>query len=261
MAIQIPGVGVPPPPGAARDYTLRDLELWNALLAQATIPIQIPTTAAGIQLLNRACLVDGWVLRETTGTGPALVEFFDGTGTGGTIAGEQFIPSSSSVLGGFSDTDVDASSSGGAQANNVTLPGAVGATTFITGFEITGDGATGASIITITVTGILGGTKTYFLNIPAGATVATTQMFVEYSRPIPASATNTAIVVNVPSFGAGNTNAAVTAHGFQRTIGSAGTALGQSVSGPGGIGLQMFKNGVFMNVIAGSVRGVLWVKA
>jgi hypothetical protein len=32
--------------------------------------------------------------------------------------------------------------------------------------------------------------------------------------PVPATAVNTAIVVTVPSLGAGNTNAAVTAFGF-----------------------------------------------
>lgn len=121
-----------------------------------------------------------------------------------------------------SDVDVDASSANPAAANNVTLPGAAGATTYITGFEITGDGATAGSIIAITVTGILGGTKTYYLTIPIGAAAAVTPLQIQFSRPIPASALNTAITVNVPSFGLGNTNAAATAHGFQRTITPAG---------------------------------------
>lgn len=127
-------------------------------------------------------------------------------------------PTAGAAQGGAAavQTDVDASSANPAAANNVTLPGLAGATTYITGFEITGDGATAGSIIAITVTGILGGTKTYYLTVPLGLTAAITPLLVEFVRPIPASGLNTAIVVNVPSFGAGNTNAAVTAHGFQQ---------------------------------------------
>ena len=83
------------------------------------------------------------------------------------------------------------------------------------GFIITGAGATAASVVTVTVTGTITGTLSFALVIPAGATTSITPLIVEFSRPIPASAANTAIVVNVPSFGAGNTNAAVVAHGFQ----------------------------------------------
>lgn len=133
-------------------------------------------------------------------------------------------PSTGNVpLGGSTttQTDVDNSASGAATALTATLPGAAGATTYITGFEVTGTGATAASVIAITVTGVSGGTKTYELAIPAGATTPVTPLMVEFSRPIPASGLNTAIAVNVPSFGAGNTNAAVTAHGFQQVVSSA----------------------------------------
>jgi hypothetical protein len=102
-----------------------------------------------------------------------------------------------------------------AAATTATLAGTAAKTTYITGFEVTGAGATAASVIVITVTGLLGGTETYILAIPAGATVGVTPLVVQFSLPVPASAVNTAIVVNVPSFGAGSTNAAVVAHGFQ----------------------------------------------
>jgi hypothetical protein len=113
-------------------------------------------------------------------------------------------------------TAVTASSTGGAQANNCTLPGAAGKTTYITGFEVTGAGATGAGVITVTVTGTISGTLNYSLAIPAGASVGVTPLIVEFPEAIPASGANTAIVVNVPSFGAGNTNASAVAHGFQQ---------------------------------------------
>ena len=39
---------------------------------------------------------------------------------------------------------------------------------------------------------------------------------VRFPQPLPASAVNTAITVTVPSFGAGNTNAAVVVYGFMK---------------------------------------------
>ncbi|WP_448953070.1 hypothetical protein [Labrys neptuniae] len=96
-----------------------------------------------------------------------------------------------------------------------TLPGAAGKTTYISGFEITGGGATAGSIVTATVTGTLGGTLSYNIAVPTGATTGISPLVVEFNPPLPASAANAAIAVAVPSFGAGNTNAAVVAHGYQ----------------------------------------------
>ena len=114
-----------------------------------------------------------------------------------------------------SDVELEVSASVAAAANNQTLAAAAGKRTYITGFSVTGAGATAASVITITVTGLTD-TLEYKMTIPAGASVAVTPLILEFNRPIPASALNTAIVVNVPSFGAGNTAAAATAQGFQR---------------------------------------------
>jgi hypothetical protein len=119
---------------------------------------------------------------------------------------EEFLPN---------DVELEVSSANAAAANDQTLAAAADKRTHITGFAITGGGATGASVIAVTVTG-LANTLNFRLAIPVGATVGITPLIVSFKRPIPASADNTAIVVNVPSFGAGNTNAAVTASGFQR---------------------------------------------
>lgn len=107
------------------------------------------------------------------------------------------------------------SAAGAAQANNCALPAAVGAYTHIQGFVVSGAGATGASVVDITITGLLGGTMTFKLAIPAGATTGFAPLVVNFPRPLPASASNTAITLNVPSFGAGNLHAAATAFGFQ----------------------------------------------
>jgi hypothetical protein len=56
---------------------------------------------------------------------------------------------------------------------------------------------------------------TFKLVIPAGATTSITPLVVPLGDGIPASADNTAITVTVPSFGAGNTHAAVAAWGYR----------------------------------------------
>lgn len=102
-----------------------------------------------------------------------------------------------------------------AAANNQTLAAGVGQRTYITDFYVDGLGATGASTILITITGLLGGTRTYQLAIPAGVTTLISRLAVQFPYPIAASADNTAIVVNVPSFGAGNTASNAGASGFR----------------------------------------------
>ncbi|RUV16965.1 MULTISPECIES: hypothetical protein [unclassified Mesorhizobium] len=97
-----------------------------------------------------------------------------------------------------------------------TLPGVVGQTTYITGFEITAGGATAAALVAATLSGIVGGTATYIFAAPAGVAVGAAPLVVQFAQPIPASAANTAIVLTLPALGAGNTNAAVVAHGFQQ---------------------------------------------
>lgn len=113
-------------------------------------------------------------------------------------------------------TQLNASSGNVANASAVaTLAAAAGKTNFITGFEITSAGATAASVVLATVTGLLGGTRTYVYASVAGATAANQTLSVQFSQPLRASAVNTAIVVTLPALGAGNTNAAVNAQGWQ----------------------------------------------
>lgn len=110
-----------------------------------------------------------------------------------------------------------ANSSGNVAAATATatLPAAVGKTTYISGWSLTGAGATAGTIVNLTVAGLTGGTHTHNVVVPAGVTTSITPMDQNYTPPIPASATNTAIVVSVPTFGAGNTNVAVSAWGYQ----------------------------------------------
>lgn len=107
------------------------------------------------------------------------------------------------------------SQAGAAAAISATVAGVAGKTSWITGFQVTGAGSTAGGVISITVTGILGGNWQFKLAIPAGVTLGVTPLQVAFPIPYPASAQNQAITVNVPSFGAGNTDAAVSVQGFQ----------------------------------------------
>lgn len=96
-----------------------------------------------------------------------------------------------------------------------TLAGAAAKTTYISGLLVTGGGATAGSIVNGTITGLAGGTSTFTVPVATGVTVGNFPLFVDYNPPLPASTTNTAIVVSVPSLGAGNTNSTVQAWGYQ----------------------------------------------
>ncbi len=107
-------------------------------------------------------------------------------------------------------------STGGAAANNCTFSGIAGYTFYLTGFEVSGLGATGASTISITISGTAStNTPTYYIPIPAGVTTQITPLSQRFSeKGIQASGTNVSVTVNVPSFGAGNTNASCIAMGY-----------------------------------------------
>lgn len=113
-------------------------------------------------------------------------------------------------------TPLTASSGNVANASAAaTLAAASGQTTYITGFTVTFAGATSAANAVVTVVGVAGGTMSFVVTAPAGATAVGTPLRVAFPVPVPASATNTAIVVTCPALGSGNTHAAVVATGFR----------------------------------------------
>lgn len=94
--------------------------------------------------------------------------------------------------------------------------GGAGIYTYITGFEITAAGSTAGLAVNVTITGVTGGTLTFTFVFPVGVLVPATPLVVSLPAPVRASAVNTAIVVTLPAGGAGNTNAAVSAQGYQQ---------------------------------------------
>lgn len=110
-------------------------------------------------------------------------------------------------------TALEIGSTGANAALTATLAAAAGVSTYITGFSVTCGGATAGSLITVTVTGPTN-TLSYILAVPTGVTLQSNLLIV-FPFPVAASAANTAIVVNMPAAGAGNTSQAVMAYGFR----------------------------------------------
>jgi hypothetical protein len=97
-----------------------------------------------------------------------------------------------------------------------TLSGTTGKVTYICGFAITSSGSTAAAVVNATVNFVAGGTLTFPYATVAGAALANQPLVVAFSPCLSATAPNTAVAVSMPSLGAGNTNTAVNAWGYQR---------------------------------------------
>lgn len=114
-------------------------------------------------------------------------------------------------------TQVTASSGNVAAATaTATLAAVANKTAYLTGFIITSAGATGALVVNPTITGVIGGTMTFVYTTVAGAAVGNAPLIVSFPVPVTASAVNTAIVVSMPTLGAGNLNAAIVATGYYK---------------------------------------------
>lgn len=115
-------------------------------------------------------------------------------------------------------TAITATATGTTGATTATLPAVGGKTTYICGFSFVGTNATAANGATnVTVTGTISGTMNFgYPTLAAAATVPNAgPLDLTFTPCIPASAINTAIVVNGPALGAGATLTTVTAWGYQ----------------------------------------------
>ncbi len=118
--------------------------------------------------------------------------------------------------GTLTSTPLNGTSATAASANNVSLNAAAGQTTYCTGFQITGGGATATSTILVTLSGSTGSALQWKIVIPAGVTTSINPLIVTFNPPLAASTTNVSFNLTVPSFGAGNTDAAVSIEGFRQ---------------------------------------------
>jgi len=102
----------------------------------------------------------------------------------------------------------------GTTTATATLPAAAGKTTYLCGFQATYSGATAAGNGTIQATNTISGSLNYVAAQVAIANNNQVPTIVTFSPCVPASAVNTTIPV-AATLGAGTTNTAVTANGFQ----------------------------------------------
>jgi hypothetical protein len=86
---------------------------------------------------------------------------------------------------------------------------------YCSGVDLTGLGATAAGSVNVTLAGILGGTMTWVVEIPAGVGLGIQGLELRFNPPLEASAANTAITFSAGAFGAGNTKACANIYGFQ----------------------------------------------
>lgn len=222
--------------------------------------MQVPATTASQILLGRSVYLAGWSFRETTGTAPAIIELFDGATAGGVFLGAVDLTGGS--LSSVNQTPASTSSSGANAALAPAIGGGAGLMAFVQSITITGLGATVAAQVTATLTGLLGGTISYPLTVPAGATVPITNVFDGFgSLGIQASAVATAITLNLPAFGAGNTLAEAALNGYtQASPTPSSAAAGGSSSQWFGYPGLLLEAGLFMNMISGSVKGAIWYR-
>jgi hypothetical protein len=108
---------------------------------------------------------------------------------------------------------INVSSVTGGAAGSATIPAQPGQTAYMTGFEITSGGATAGLLLTATVTGLAGGTMSYVISIPTGATLSANPAWVSFYPALAASGPNVALTLNLPA-ASGRTAAALSVQGF-----------------------------------------------
>lgn len=226
--------------------------------AGIAVPI-LPTSVSQV-ILGRGCYLMGWSFRETTGSAPAVAELFDGGSAGGVLLG--LIDLTGGSAGLANQTPAGQALSGAAAQQAPQIGGGAGTLAFVQSITITGLGATAAGQVTAVLSGLLGGSINYPITIPAGVTVPITPQLDTFGPlGIQASAAATAIVLTLPTFGAGNTLEQAALNGY--TVASPSPGSSQA----GGANTQWFdypgllvQAGLFLNVVSGSLKGAVWIR-
>lgn len=178
-----------------------------AILAavQGAIPTQVPTVSiGGVGIIDSAGTNKATVKAASTApvatdtsfvtalnpNSPGIIALGGATTANSlsTVANSQYPANSVTTT----PTPASAKATGTTGAVTATIAGVISATNYLCGFDVSYIGGT-AAVGPVTVTGLLGGTWTYQLDV-ASATVGKT-FSKEFSMCVPASATNTAIAV------------------------------------------------------------------
>jgi hypothetical protein len=144
----------------------------------------------------------------------AVVGLITAVGLGGVHA--QVPPVGTGGVGGAIQISASSGNVAAATATATLAAGGGNKITYICGFQATAGGATAAAVVTLTVTNLVTGTMSFTYGANTGVGIPTAPLVIPFNPCLPANAANTTIVVSMPSLGAGNTNATVSAWGYQR---------------------------------------------
>ena len=217
------------------------------------IPVPFLATSTDTQLFGPSCNLMGWSIRESTGLAGAIVELISGQAAGSELL------ATITLTAGFdptaSQTPAASTASGGNAVQTASIAAPAGLFAFLTSLRIEGLGATAATVVTATLTGLQGGTISYPVTVPAGATVAIAPVTDNFgTRGAQSAAAGGTISLSLPAFGAGNTLELASINGYTQL--AAGSGNTQSMPGDG----LAARNGVFLHVVSGSVKGTVYVK-
>jgi hypothetical protein len=218
------------------------------------ISIPIPLTSVDLPLMGGDCILCGWSFEPTAGSVGALAELYDGASTGGVLLAGINLQGGADITA--AQTPQGSTASGANASEVASITPAAGVLAFVTALRIDGLGATAAAQVTATLTGVLGGTRSYPVSVPAGVTVPITPVQDSFgTRGLQNSAAGQQISLTVPAFGAGNTleEAEITGY-FQSSIGF----VDRQWFGLSGL---YVRSGLFLHLISGSVKGTIYIRS
>jgi hypothetical protein len=110
---------------------------------------------------------------------------------------------------------IAATAQGGNTSNAATLTAVAGSTTYLKRGLIIVGGATAGAAFVATLTGLIGGTLSFPVETPVGATAPIVVIPLDFGEGFEAATPASNIVLTLPALGAGNTTAGVFLWGIQ----------------------------------------------
>lgn len=112
-------------------------------------------------------------------------------------------------------TPVNAFATASNNTASAAIQGVVGKYAYVTGIDIVGTGATAGSVVTAQLQGLLGGTLSIPIGVPAGVTSSIVPISLRWKGLIGATVSGQ-IALSVPAFGTGNASVGVAIYGYVR---------------------------------------------
>jgi len=107
-----------------------------------------------------------------------------------------------------------------AGAISISFPAVAGWVNYVAGYRCDGTGATAASVVLVVLGGLIGPAMGIPVAVPAGVGIQDLSVQGAFDPPIPSLAPNTAIILQMPSLGAGSLHATCSMWGFRVPAGT-----------------------------------------